>query len=81
VPGSVRGKDVDFEVHPTRLRLAVQGDTLLEGGLQDAGAIAVDSESHHKTGGATYVVCCCFCLDSWGGPGGGGGYAVLCKSL
>jgi hypothetical protein len=46
VDDSVRGKDVDFEVHPTRLRLAVQGKTLLQGGLQDAGSIAVDSESH-----------------------------------
>lgn len=44
VQGSVRGKEVDFEVHPTRLRLAVRGNTLLEGGLQDAGAIQVDSE-------------------------------------
>lgn len=44
VASSVRGRDVDFEVHPTRLRLAVGGDVLLEGSLTDAGAINVDSE-------------------------------------
>jgi hypothetical protein len=40
----VKGRDVAFEVHPTRLRLAVGGDVLLEGSLTDAGAINVDSE-------------------------------------
>lgn len=44
VDDSVRGKEVSFEVHPTRLQLAVRGDTLLEGSLTDAGAINVDSE-------------------------------------
>jgi hypothetical protein len=44
VQSDVRGKEVDFEVHPTRLHLAVRGHPLLEGGLQDAGAIQVDSE-------------------------------------
>lgn len=44
VASSVKGRDVDFEVHPTRLRLAVGGDVLLEGSLTDAGAINVDSE-------------------------------------
>jgi hypothetical protein len=44
VDQSVRGKEVDFEVHPTRLRLAVREAVLLEGSLADAGAVAVDSE-------------------------------------
>jgi hypothetical protein len=44
VEADVRGKEVVFEVHPTRLRLAVRGNTLLQGGLQDAGAVQVDSE-------------------------------------
>lgn len=40
----MRAKEVELEVHPTRLRLAVQGGVLLEGRLADAGAINVDSE-------------------------------------
>ena len=51
VASSVKGRDVDFEVHPTRLRLAVGGDVLLEGSLTDAGAINVDSEWRGLTSG------------------------------
>jgi hypothetical protein len=45
VPPGTRGKDVAFEVHPTRLSLAVQGEPLLAGGLADAGAIKLDGAS------------------------------------
>lgn len=40
-PG-VRGKDVQLEVHPKRLRLAVQGQDVLHGSLVDAGEVRVD---------------------------------------
>lgn len=53
VDASVRGKEVDFEVHPTRLRLAVRGNTLLEGSLLDAGAVSVDSEYYSSQGECT----------------------------
>ncbi|KAF8063654.1 CYP20-1 [Scenedesmus sp. PABB004] len=42
VAGDVRGRDVAFEVHPTRLSLSVGGKTLLAGSLADAGAVVVD---------------------------------------
>ncbi|KAF6261539.1 cyclophilin-like domain-containing protein [Scenedesmus sp. NREL 46B-D3] len=42
VDSSVRGKDICFEVHPLRLKLAVDGSTLLEGRLEDAGSIRAD---------------------------------------
>eukprot|EP00775_Hariotina_reticulata_P008549 gene8549-8732_t len=42
VANSVRGKDVHFEVHPTRLQLDVDGHRLLQGGLTDAGSIKCD---------------------------------------
>jgi hypothetical protein len=44
VDSSVRGRDVAFEVHPLRLKLAVGGSTLLEGRLEDAGSIRADGE-------------------------------------
>eukprot|EP00878_Enallax_costatus_P034036 GHUV01037641.1.p1 GENE.GHUV01037641.1~~GHUV01037641.1.p1 ORF type:complete len:112 (+),score=5.87 GHUV01037641.1:199-534(+) len=42
VDSSVRGKDVKFEVHPTRLQLSVGGETLLAGSLSDTGSIRSD---------------------------------------
>lgn len=42
VDSSVRGKDVKFEVHPTRLALSVGGSDVLAGGLTDAGQVDVD---------------------------------------
>jgi hypothetical protein len=45
VDSSVRGKDVAFEVHPLRLKLAVAGSTLLEGRLEDAGSVRADGEA------------------------------------
>jgi hypothetical protein len=42
VDSSVRGRDVAFEVHPLRLKLAVGGSTLLEGRLEEAGSIRAD---------------------------------------
>lgn len=44
VGADVRGRDVQFEVHPTRLRLAVKGVPMLEGPLTDAGEVNVDGE-------------------------------------
>jgi hypothetical protein len=44
VATSVRGRDVQFEVHPTRLRLEVDGRCLLQGNLSDAGALQCDGE-------------------------------------
>ncbi|GFR41782.1 hypothetical protein Agub_g2544 [Astrephomene gubernaculifera] len=42
VPADVRGRDVKLEVHPKRLRLAVSGQAVLEGSLEDAGEVRVD---------------------------------------
>uniref|UniRef100_A0A383VC15 peptidylprolyl isomerase n=1 Tax=Tetradesmus obliquus TaxID=3088 RepID=A0A383VC15_TETOB len=42
VDASVRGRDVSLEVHPLRLKLAVEGATLLEGRLEDVGSIRAD---------------------------------------
>ncbi|EFJ50807.1 hypothetical protein VOLCADRAFT_120616 [Volvox carteri f. nagariensis] len=42
VAAGVRGRDVSFEIHPRRLRLAVEGQAVLEGGLADAGEVTVD---------------------------------------
>ncbi|KXZ47378.1 hypothetical protein GPECTOR_36g99 [Gonium pectorale] len=42
VPEGVRGRDVKFEIHPRRLRLAVRGEAVLEGSLADAGEVRVD---------------------------------------
>lgn len=43
VGADVRGRDVQFDIHPTRLKLTVKGTPLLEGGLTDAGEVNVDS--------------------------------------
>lgn len=48
VDSSVRGKDICFEVHPLRLKLAVDGSTLLEGRLEDAGSIRADGGWHGR---------------------------------
>ncbi|PNW76980.1 hypothetical protein CHLRE_10g417500v5 [Chlamydomonas reinhardtii] len=42
VSEGVKGRDVKLEVHPKRLRLSVGGKAVLEGGLEDAGEVAVD---------------------------------------
>ncbi|KAG2429099.1 hypothetical protein HYH02_014137 [Chlamydomonas schloesseri] len=42
VADGVKGRDVKLEVHPKRLRLTVGGKAVLEGGLEDAGEVAVD---------------------------------------
>lgn len=44
VSEGVKGRDVKLEVHPKRLRLSVGGKAVLEGGLEDAGEVAVDGE-------------------------------------
>lgn len=54
VAASVRGRDVGFEVHPTRLRLAVDGAVLLEGNLSDAGSIKVDGENDGRKAAAAF---------------------------
>eukprot|EP00798_Chlamydomonas_sp_ICE-L_P016659 gene16659-22911_t len=42
VAESVRGKSVKFEVHPKRLSLHVDGNSMLEGSLEDVGGIKLD---------------------------------------
>jgi len=42
VGADVHGRDVKFDVHPTRLSLMVEGAPALQGSLKDAGAIDVD---------------------------------------
>ncbi|GMH38786.1 hypothetical protein BSKO_06670 [Bryopsis sp. KO-2023] len=42
VDDSIRGKDIDFELHPTRLRLSAREETLLEGYYDDAGEVDID---------------------------------------
>ena len=44
VPADTRGRDVQFDLHPRRLSLALGGKTLLGGGLNDVGEIKVDGE-------------------------------------
>jgi hypothetical protein len=46
VSDDVRGKDVAFEVHPTRLSLKINGQTALAGSLIDAGAVSLDGAYH-----------------------------------
>lgn len=48
VDASVRGRDVSLEVHPLRLKLTVEGATLLEGRLEDVGSIRADGERAGK---------------------------------
>lgn len=39
VAEDVKGRDIDFEVHPKRLSLKIKGETVLQGDLSDVGAI------------------------------------------
>lgn len=38
----VRGRDIDFELHPTRMCLKVGGASLLEGNYEEAGKINIE---------------------------------------
>ncbi|KAG2496687.1 hypothetical protein HYH03_005105 [Edaphochlamys debaryana] len=42
VNNGVKGRDVKLEVHPKRMKLAISGVPVLEGGLEDAGEVRVD---------------------------------------
>ncbi len=44
VSDSTRGKDVAFEIHPTRLALRVAGQDTLVGSLDGAGEVDLDGE-------------------------------------
>ena len=44
VPADTRGRDIQFDLHPRRLSLALSGKALLGGGLNDVGEIKVDGE-------------------------------------
>lgn len=63
VAEDVRGRDVDLEVHPTRLALRVRGQLVLEGPVEGAGAAE----------GAIDVDGCFFTLEDGGGGGSGDG--------
>eukprot|EP01023_Acetabularia_acetabulum_P013023 TRINITY_DN1617_c0_g1_i1.p1 TRINITY_DN1617_c0_g1~~TRINITY_DN1617_c0_g1_i1.p1 ORF type:complete len:345 (+),score=64.07 TRINITY_DN1617_c0_g1_i1:159-1193(+) len=38
----VRKRDIDFEIHPKRLKLSIKGEMMLEGSLHDVGSIKHD---------------------------------------
>ena len=40
----VRGRDIQFEVHPKRMVVSLRGTPLLEGSLADCGEVNVDGE-------------------------------------
>ena len=42
VPPSTKGRDLKFDIHPKRLNLALDGNMLLGGSLNDVGEIKVD---------------------------------------